>query len=111
MYEAIKVQYRDGELTLIKNAQCRAVVFSYEPMKDWGTGTPAILIPAKGEGFIRAQVVHHAAGMAFEPWPDAEPWPLSEELADHKDILLVALTCFPSDKGLALDLDAMQPPT
>lgn len=107
MYEAIKVQYRDGELTLIKNAQCRAVVFSYEPMKDWSTNTPAILIPAEGEGFIKAQVVRTEAGLAFEPWT-TEDWPLSEELADHGDILLVALTCFPSDKGLALDLDAMQ---
>jgi hypothetical protein len=109
MYEAIKVRYRDGELTLIKNAQCRAAVFSYEPMSEWGTGTPAILIPAEGEGFIKAQVVRNDAGLTFEPWT-TDDWPLSEELADHKDILLVALTCFPSDKDLALDLDAMQAP-
>ena len=110
MYEVIEVEQRDGKLTLIKTDQMRVVVFSYDPISKWETGIPAIVIPLEGE-FLKAQVVRREEKMAFESWPAEEPWPLPEDLADHTEILMVALTCFPSDKGLAPDADASQAPT
>lgn len=100
MWEVLTIEKRGGNVTGIKSGELRAVVFAETSPLEWETGIPTILIHPT-EGFLRAQVVKRGDTIFFEQWPAEEPWPLPEELEAHSDVLMIALTCFPSDKKAA----------
>jgi len=101
--EVFTIQGRHSDVTAIKFNDIRALVFAGGKPDEWTTGTPAIVAPPAGE-FLRGMIVRSDGGMSLTNWPDEEPWPLSEDLSDHVGMLMVLMTCFPSDK------EAAQPP-